>query len=198
MIDIESIIKESFTKRFLIEKIEKKIENGEDLTNEEKDNYLQFLYQKATEAIKDSKKSENGLGKGGKFILKFVSITGKIFGGEIKQNTDALDTAYSSLKTNKKNNFELLRGITITSYNMTLENFQVLREHTNEVDIYFEAFENYLEKYLERTKSYKRDFSNLGKEEVETMTSSRAKIKALSKKYKTNLSNYDESVKKSV
>lgn len=171
---------------FAIDKIEKKIDDGEELTEEEKDNYLQHLYKNANESIKGSKESQNKLGKGGKFILKFISMTGKILGGQIEQTTSTLNTAYSSLKTNIKNNSELLKGITITSNNMTLENFQVLHEQVKEVDTYFDAFDSYIEKYLERTQSYKRDFSNLGTEEVETMTNSRAKIKELSKKYKTN------------
>lgn len=170
----------------VIDKIEKKIDDGEELTEEEKDNYLQHLYKNANESIKESKESQNEISKGGRFVLKCISMTGKIFGGQLKEITDAIDTAYFSLKTNKKINAELLKGISITSNNMTLENFQVLREQAKEVDKYFDAFASYIEKYLEHTQSYKRDFSNLGTEEVETMTNSKTKIKELSKKYKTN------------
>ena len=46
-------ILQGITNRFTVDKIEKKIVNGEELTEEEKDNYLQYLYEKAKESIKD-------------------------------------------------------------------------------------------------------------------------------------------------
>lgn len=172
-------ILQGITNRFTVDKIEKKIVNGEELTEEEKDNYLQYLYEKAKESIKDY-----NLNKKPGLSLKIVSIAGKIIGGEAKAYATALDTAAAGIKTNKKNNLELLKGITITSNNMSLENLQILSEQSKTIDAYLDAFEEYTKSFIERTKNYKQDFTDVGKEELETMTRSKTKIKELSKKYK--------------
>ena len=67
---------------------------------------------------------------------------------------------------------------------MSLENLQILSEQSKTIDAYLDAFEEYTKSFIERTKNYKQDFTDVGKEELETMTKSRAKIKELSKKYK--------------
>lgn len=183
MIDLyESLLKDAanvITKQFLIAKIEKKIENGESLTDEEKDSYLQHLYIKAKESINNYKSSKKP-----SFSLKIVSMAGKMIGGTTKAYATAIDTTASGIKTNKKNNLELIKGITITSNNMTLENFQVLNEQNKAIDTYIEAFKKYAISFMEKTQSYKQDFTEFGKEEIEAMTTSKAKIKELSKKYK--------------
>lgn len=178
----KNILKEStnaFTKIYLIDKIEKKLESGEDLTSEEKEYYLQHLYEKAKESIKELKVNKKSV-----FSLKIVSMAGRIIGGTAKDYATALNTTASSIKTNKKNNIELLKGIFITSNNMTLENMQILNEQNKAIDTYLEAFEKYAVSFMEKAQNYKLDFTEVGKEEIETMTTARSKIKELSKKYK--------------
>lgn len=171
--------------KLTFEEIRRKIAKKEELTEEEKDKYLQHLYTNAMQTIEDSNETLNNTPKTGRFILKVVTMAGKMVSSsssEAKDQLEAIATTLEGVKTNKKINFELLRGIRITSNNMIPENFEILEKQNNAAILYNEALEKYIEKYIEYKRNYKKN--DFGKDEKETMANSKTKIKELSKQYK--------------
>lgn len=168
----------------LIIKIAKgKIEEGQELTDEEKDRILQKIYSSNKENLQSARKYMDTKAN---LAFKVVSIIAGLNGQRMKGYATAAKTVNKGIKENKDNHRLVQRGLNITAGNQTMENFETLIAQYEAADEYQISFLDYFMAFKAVNDSYKKDYAApIGEEHAVTMREKRAEIITLSKKYQT-------------
>lgn len=160
--------------------ITRKINEGEELTEDETKDFLQYIYDKANnhkKTIKDIPKLE--------FCrFKLVTLVGRIAGESLKGIVEASSGVSDMRKNVLSNSNEVLKGVRITSGNQTLENIKTLMTQYEASTDYIKSGLEVLTELRERRISYDPDFTTpIAEEAQEKMQKAKIQVKTLSKQY---------------
>lgn len=159
----------------------RKIKEGIELTEEEKDKILQQIYSSAKKELKDSQELRTTKAKIG---IKTLSIVSRLMGEKGKGLSVATKTVLTNTKNNVDNYKKVLKGVNITSQNQIIENFATLIEQYEASDSYGKMMVDYISALLEVNESYKKDYASPIRPELpEQMSEKREKIVELDSKY---------------
>lgn len=159
--------------------ITRKINEGEQLTEDETKEFLQYIYDKAN----NHKKTIKDIPKLGRF--KLVTLVGRIAGESLKGIVEASSSVSDMRKNVLSNSNEVLKGVRITSGNQTLENIKTLMTQYEASTDYIKSGLEVLTELRERRISYDPDFTTpIAEEAQENMQKAKMQVKTLSKQYK--------------
>lgn len=176
---ISSIFKGMFTE--IIAK--RKLEKGEELTEEEKDELLQQIYASTIEKLREYKKTNTTKAK---VCLKAASILSFLGGEKLKGYKFAMTAAGTGIKDNIDNYKRVLIGVNTTAANQTSHNFTTLLEQYEKTEAYSVALAKLMVGIQEVNDSYKKDFqSPIAQEAQAELKDTRSRILELSSQYET-------------
>lgn len=172
---------ELFKETVLISIAKRKIAEGVELTEEEKDKILQQIYSAARKEIKDGKELRSTKAK---IVFKTLSIVSKMMGEKGKGYHDASVAVTKSTKNNVDNYKRVLQGVEITSKNQIMENFQTLIAQYEASEDYGRIMGEFVMAFMEVNNSYKKDYqAPIGTELVDQMEDKREEVLDLDTKY---------------
>ena len=170
-----------FQEVMIVSRAKRKIEEGIELTEEEKDKVLQQIYSSAKKELKDGQELRSTKAKLG---MKTLSIVSRLMGEKGKGLSDATKTVLSSTKNNVDNYKRLLKGVNITSENQIMENFATLIAQYEASESYGKMMIDFVSALMEVNESYKKDYASPIKPELpEQMEEKREEVIALDAKY---------------
>lgn len=178
---MEINIEEIFRETILISLVKRKLNNGEELTEEEKDQLLQQIYASSK---KELRKGQELRSTKSKIAFRTLSIVTKMLGEKGKGYHDATKTVLSSTRNNVDNYRKILKGVDITAKNQIVENFTTLLAQYEAADNYGELMSEFMLTFIEANDSYKKNYEQpIGVELAEQMSSKRTEILELEKRY---------------
>lgn len=172
---------ELFKQTVLISIAKRKLAEGVELTEEEKDKVLQQIYSAARKEIKDGKELRSTKAR---IAFRTLSIVSKMMGEKGKGYHEASSTVITSTKNNVDNYKRVLRGVDITSKNQIIENFQTLIAQYEAADDYGRIMGEFVMEFMEVNNSYKKDFqSPIGTEYIGQLEDKREEVLDLDTRY---------------
>lgn len=177
MYDIfKEIIDETVSRCFIMEKVKQ----GEELTKEEYEQLLQSIYSES----KDNASKLNELTS----LKSQLLFTGLGILTKPAKSCSGVSQATSVMRRGAKeyrdNYQQVLKGVTITSNNLTKDNAHTLVLQRDEANKYGDKYQGFLLEFGKRINDYRRDYqSPIAIEEVQAMQESRDKIVELSGQY---------------
>ncbi len=166
---------------FAIALAKRKIKAGEELSEEEKNAILQHIYTSAKIEIKDGKELTDVKAR---VVFKTLSIVTKLIGERGKGYNKACAVMSTSTKSNVDNYRKVLRGVSITSSNQEMSNFQTLIAQYEASGRYGKLMMEFIEAFMAVQDSYKKDYASpIGVELAEQLKEQREEILDLDKKY---------------
>lgn len=172
---------ELFKETVLISIAKRKITEGVELTEEEKDKILQQIYSAARKEIKDGQELRSTKAR---IAFRTLSIVSRIMGEKGKGYHEASSAVITSTKNNVDNYKRVLKGVDITSKNQVIENFATLISQYEAADDYGRIMSEFVMAFMEVNNSYKKDYeSPIGTELVEQMEEKREEVLELDTKY---------------
>lgn len=175
--DLGKMIKEAMT----VSIAERKLKNGVELTDEEKDSVLQRIYSEAKHSLKSGKDLRDT-----KTTLAFkgLSIVSRMMGDSGKGYHDASVTLSTSTKNNIDNYRRVLEGVSITAENQIPENFQSLISQYEASAEYTRIMKEFVLAFSEANNKYKKDYqSPIAPELSGQMEAKREEVVELSTRY---------------
>lgn len=162
--------------------IKRKLENGEELSDKEKDIALQRIYKSVNGKIQQAKGINNTKSR---LAFSTLSIVTSLMG---KQG-EGYHNATKAFKTNSAYNIDnykrVLKGINITAGNQIPENFATLIAQYEASEEFSDAFVNFALAFREKHDSYKKDYASpIAPENVTTMAEKREEILELETRYR--------------
>lgn len=172
---------ETFKEMVVISIAKRKIEEGTELTEEEKDKVLQQVFSAARKGLREGKEFRDTKAR---VAFTTLSIVTKLLGEKGKGFHTASKVVKTSTKNNVDNYKRLLRGVDITYKNQELENFATLIAQYEETEEYGRLMSEFIVAFMEANNSYKKDFhSPIGTELVEQMEVHRKAVLELDRGY---------------
>lgn len=176
-INIGEIIKSTLAITFA----KRKIKEGIELTQEEKEVILQQIYKEAKKNYFEAKKFLNTKTK---FAFASVSLISKLAGEKMAGYHQASKTISINGKVYPDNYRRVLKGVDITASNQTQENFRTLLDQSEAAFEFEGAYMQFLQEFQAVNDSYKKDYESIfGEEYIETMKEKREEILELDTKY---------------
>lgn len=165
----------------LTSNIKKKLDEGIELTEEEKEEFLQHIYQSARTHIREGKEITQTKAK---LAYKGISIITLLAGEKGKGFHTASKTIGIRAKNNVDHYSRVLKGVDITAKNPITENFKTLLAQYEATDEFEYKFLEYFTLFIERIESYRKDFASpVAPEIAEEMIKKRKEVLELDKKY---------------
>lgn len=172
---------ELFKETVLISIAKRKISEGIELTEEEKDKILQQIYSSARKGIKEGQELRSAKAK---VAFKTLSIVTKMMGEKGQGYHTASQAVITSTKNNVDNYKRVLKGVDITSKNQVLENFKTLIAQYEATESFSESMAEFMMAFMEVNNSYKKEYDKpVGVELVEQMEDKREEVLDLDTRY---------------
>lgn len=172
---------ELFKETVLISIAKRKISEGVELTEEEKDKVLQQIYSAARKELKDGQELRSTKAR---IAFRTLSIVSKMMGEKGKGYHEASSAVITSTKNNVDNYKRVLKGVDITSKNQVIENFATLISQYEAAEDYGRIMGEFVMAFMEVNNSYKKDYETpIGTEFVEQMEDKREEVLDLDTKY---------------
>lgn len=172
---------ELFKETVLISIAKRKLAEGTELTEEEKDKLLQQIYSAVRKEIKDGKELRSTKAR---IAFNTLSVVSKMMGEKGKGYHDASKAVISSSKNNVDNYKRVLKGVDITAKNQIAENFQTLIAQYEAADDFGRIMGEFVMAFMEVNNSYKKEYDKpIGVELVSQMEEKREEILDLDTRY---------------
>lgn len=165
---------------FAVTAAKRRMQKGEELTEEEKNKLLQAIYASARKNLKTFKGNKAGARIGITAVSIFFRLSGKK-GKGVAEATKAIGIGFGRYTANQR---ALINGVSITSENPVAENFTTLLAQYEATDKYEKFMIDLVDEFEERIQSHKRDYASpIGEELQQGMKDTREEVVTLSKRY---------------
>ena len=175
--DLTTMIKEAM----IISVARRKLKEGKELTDEEKEAVLQRTYASAKKSISSVKDLNSTKAR---ITFGTISLVSRLTGEKGQGLYEASRTMIIGPKNIKDNYKRVLQGVSVTSANQIPENFITLLEQYEAAGAYEKLFEEFVDAFAEVGNSYKQEFEKpVAPEVVANLKDRREEVVELSTRY---------------
>ena len=166
--------------------IEKAVE-GQEISEEEIDTLLQYMYK----SVQHTQKYLDDffpISRKMIVLLKVTNLISKIkYGKKTEGVSEVVPIICNIKKTLDTSNQEISRGIKITANNQSLENIKILIQQDQMLKEYMDSLGVLFEETEDRFNDYHQDYETpIASEHKEVLTKTKTKMKTLGKQYQVN------------